>query len=146
MARGAFPTLPQVPGVSIAEVTPKPPSVRFWRAAAGILALLLVAAGALATWSWLVARGAKRANAVAAEASAPEALRVFWKHFVSGSGKPWVVFSNGAFVGRPETGMRYFDASRDSPEMILDHYTGVGEVLAVHELDGVFASHHSASR
>src|ERR1700740_3587251 len=65
--RGAFPTFPQVPGVSIAEVPPKAPSVGFWRAAAGILALLLVATGALAMWSWLVARGAKHANAVAAE-------------------------------------------------------------------------------
>ena len=35
--------------------------------------------------------------------------------------------------------MRYFDAARDSRDLILDHYTGVGEVLAVHELDHVFA-------
>jgi hypothetical protein len=34
--------------------------------------------------------------------------------------------------------MRYFDASADSPALILDHYTGVGEVLAVHQLDHVF--------
>ena len=26
--------------------------------------------------------------------------------------EPWVVFSNAEFVGRPETGMRYFNASR----------------------------------
>ncbi len=51
---------------------------------------------------------------------------------------PWVIFSNAAFVGRPETGMRYRDPSRDSRDLILDHYTGVGEVLAVHELDRVF--------
>ena len=35
--------------------------------------------------------------------------------------------------------MRYFDPKRDSRSLILDHYTGVGEVLAVHELDSVFA-------
>jgi len=34
--------------------------------------------------------------------------------------------------------MRYFDPLRDSRNLILDHYTGVGEVLAVHELDRVF--------
>jgi hypothetical protein len=34
--------------------------------------------------------------------------------------------------------MRYFDPSHDKAEKILDHYTGVGEVLAVHELDRVF--------
>jgi hypothetical protein len=35
--------------------------------------------------------------------------------------------------------MRYLDPARDSRDLILDHYTGVGEVLAVHELDKVFA-------
>jgi len=34
--------------------------------------------------------------------------------------------------------MRYFKAAGDSGAFILDHYTGVGEVLAVHQLDRVF--------
>jgi hypothetical protein len=34
--------------------------------------------------------------------------------------------------------MRYFNQATDSRAVILDHYTGVGEVLAVHELDRVF--------
>jgi hypothetical protein len=34
--------------------------------------------------------------------------------------------------------MRYFNASSDSRAFVLDHYTGVGEVLAVHQLDNVF--------
>lgn len=34
--------------------------------------------------------------------------------------------------------MRYFNPARDSRDEILDHHTGVGEVLAVHELDRVF--------
>src|SRR5438094_7537173 len=42
--------------------------------------------------------------------------------------------------------MRYFDAARDSRDLILDHYTGVGEVLAVHDLDRVFASLHRQIR
>ena len=49
-----------------------------------------------------------------------------------------MIFSNGSFVGRPETGMRYFNPSTDVARVILDHYTGVGEVLAIHELDRVF--------
>ncbi len=49
-----------------------------------------------------------------------------------------MIFSNGNFVGRPETGMRYFNPAADSQALILDHYTGVGEVLAVHQLDRVF--------
>jgi len=49
-----------------------------------------------------------------------------------------VIFSNVAFVGRPDIGMRYFDEAKDGKVPILDHYTGVGEVLAVHDLDVVF--------
>jgi len=60
--------------------------------------------------------------------------------------EPWVVFSNAAFVGRPNTGMRYYDAAKDAKLPILDHYTGVGEVLAVHNLDIVFGELHQALR
>ena len=42
--------------------------------------------------------------------------------------------------------MRYLDPSRDARSKILDHYTGVGEVLAIHELDRVFASLHRQIR
>jgi hypothetical protein len=72
------------------------------------------------------------------ESTPPASLRTFWSQFVSGPEASWVIFSNAAFVGRPETGMRYLDPMRDSGDLILDHYTGVGEVLAVHELDQVF--------
>jgi hypothetical protein len=36
--------------------------------------------------------------------------------------------------------MRYFSSPKDTNAIILDHYTGVGEVLAVHALDVVFNS------
>jgi hypothetical protein len=72
--------------------------------------------------------------------TASAAVRAFWSPFASSPYAPWVIFSNAAFVGRPETGMRYLDRTRDSRPLILDHYTGVGEVLAVHELDQVFNS------
>jgi len=69
-------------------------------------------------------------------------LQQFWKPFLQGPEEPWVVFSNAAFVGRPETGMRYFNSSKDSRDLVWDHYTGVGEVLAVHALDQAFSSLH----
>jgi len=71
----------------------------------------------------------------------PFAYQIFWNRFLTGPQQPWVIFSNGNFVGRPETGMRYFNPSSESDRrtFILDHYTGVGEVLAIHELDHVFA-------
>lgn len=70
----------------------------------------------------------------------PAVFARFWKGYLNGPEEPWVIFSNGAFVGRPETGMRYFDSAHDSRDAILDHYTGVGEVLAVHSLDQVFTT------
>jgi len=68
----------------------------------------------------------------------PVAFHVFWKGFLTGPQEPWVIFSNAAFVGRPYVGMRYYNRAKDSSAVITDHYTGVGEVLAVHALDGVF--------
>jgi len=68
----------------------------------------------------------------------PAPIEIFWKGFVRGPEEPWVIFSNAQFVGRPDTGMRYYDAAKDGKAPILDHYTGVGEVLAVHNLDRVF--------
>ncbi len=68
----------------------------------------------------------------------PAAIRIFWNSFLQEHQPPWVVFSNAPFVGRPDTGMRYYNPSRDGKALLLDHYTGVGEVLAVHALDNVF--------
>ena len=78
--------------------------------------------------------------------TAPPAFHAFWQAFVSGPDAPWVIFSNGAFIGRPETGLRYFNPARDSREAISDHYTGVGEVLAVYDLNQVFAQLHRQIR
>jgi len=108
-----------------------------WAAAVIALAILLVAAVALMI-GMVIARTPMDGTAAASGRTAPPPIRVFWNRFAAGPDEPWVIFSNGAFVGRPETGMRYFSPARDSKDAILDHYTGVGEVLAIHELDGVF--------
>lgn len=78
--------------------------------------------------------------------SVPASLQTFWKPFMTGPEEPYVVFSNAAFVGRPETGIRYFNPAKDAHERIWDHYTGVGEVLAVHSLDRTFAQLHRRLR
>lgn len=67
-------------------------------------------------------------------------LATFWRPFTSGAEEPWVIFSNAAFVGRPETGMRYYNSRQDSKSAVYDHYTGVGEVLAIHALDEAFGT------
>ena len=76
------------------------------------------------------------------EQAATESMRRFWQPFIQAPDRPWVIFSNAEFVGRPQDGIRYFDPSRDSRADILDHYTGVGEVLGVAELSRVFTELH----
>ncbi|MFZ1008257.1 MAG: hypothetical protein WAN65_15560 [Candidatus Sulfotelmatobacter sp.] len=110
------------------------PSNRGWIIA--VVALSVFLAASLVTSALLFATRT-RTQAVA-KTSIPVPYRVFWGRLSAGSEPPWVIFSNANFAGRPETGMRYFNASSDSPAVILDHYTGVGEVLAVHQLDHVF--------
>lgn len=65
-------------------------------------------------------------------------LGQFWQGFLQSGEEPLVVFSNAEFVGRPETGLRYFNPARDRAEAVFDHYTGVGEVQSIHELDQMF--------
>jgi hypothetical protein len=127
-----------LPGVSLRftkqAASDEETSKRPWVIAVTVLAVLLLVS--LAAVGVLLATRSR--TQAAARQSAPAAYQVFWNNFVSGPQQPWVIFSNGSFVGRPETGMRYFNAASDSRAFVLDHYTGVGEVLAVHQLDDVF--------
>jgi hypothetical protein len=112
-----------------------------------VISLSIFLAAAITVIVWLLATRTSAPVGLASEGEpVPAAFRVFWKGFTTGQEEPWVVFSNAAFVGRPETGMRYRDITRDTGAPILDHYTGVGEVLAVHELDRVFGLLHRRIR
>lgn len=108
-----------------------------WFAAAILLTVLLSAAVTIATDRFLTRRTAE-ARLDSEPIGTPTSMRIFWKGFLTGPQEPWVIFSNAAFVGRPDSGMRYYNSARDGQAHILDHYTGVGEVLAVHVLDTVF--------
>ncbi len=109
------------------------------------LAILLTAIFLLVAQSILARRSVEKTETDKPE-PATAASETFWKPFMVGPEEPWVVFSNAAFVGRPETGIRYYDATKDSREKIWDHYTGVGEVLAVHSLDEIFGQLHRQIR
>ena len=85
-------------------------------------------------------RDPNASNRRSEQLSASPLVRQFWAPFISTDDRPWVIFSNAEFVGRPTDGIRYFDPARDSGREILDHYTGVGEVLAVAELTRTFTS------
>ncbi len=109
------------------------PSNRGWLITVGVLLVLL--AISVVSSAFLLSR--ERPPAIAAR-PVPVPYQLFWNRFMTGPQEPLVVFSNGNFVGRPETGMRYFNPASDTRAFILDHYTGVGEVLAIHQLDRVF--------
>jgi hypothetical protein len=128
VAESASRTWEDDPKHQAAVFSPRPAS-RGWMVAIVILSILLACA---LLWA------AYERTRVNAKAAVSPSYQLFWNRFVNRSQPPWVIFSNGSFVGRPETGMRYFDPSADSGALILDHYTGVGEVLAVHQLDRVF--------
>lgn len=110
---------------------------RTWLVAIILLSVILSAVVAVTMDRFLNRRTAE-ARLDTESSEVPTVLRVFWKGFLTAPQEPWVIFSNAAFVGRPYTGMRYFNRAKDPGTPILDHYTGVGEVLAVHALDGVF--------
>jgi hypothetical protein len=109
------------------------------------IAVILLSAGLMTS---LVVLGAvlwnrKPSDPTTATSTAPHApasLGAFWKPFTSRVEEPWVIFSNAAFVGRPETGMRYYNSLHDAKSTVYDHYTGVGEVLAIHALDDALGS------
>jgi hypothetical protein len=103
--------------------------------------LSLTCLGLLAALVWVVVQ-----RSTPQPSTAPAVVRNFWRGFIDRPEAPLVVFSNAEFVGRPETGMRYFNADKDSGNAIFDHYTGIGEVFAIHELDRVFNLLHHEIR
>ena len=121
-------------------------SYRNWIVATALLTVLLVIS-AIAILSLVSSRNPAQAGIARDADQVPAAFRVFWNGFISGQEEPWVIFSNAKFVGRPEAGLRYYDPSKDNRDIfIFDHYTGVGEVLAVHDLDHLFQTFHRQIR
>ena len=132
-SRGGAPPASSPALESGAKTETPPPSARGWAITVLVLSVLLTAS--VVTIAGLLVRTRTQA---AASPAPPVAYQIFWSRFLAAPQPPWVIFSNANFVGRPQTNMRYFNPSTDSREALLDHYTGVGEVLAIHELDRVF--------
>ena len=134
------PPEPALPNLSTVAPPPAtPPELRPRSLTVAVIALSLALLASVSALCYLIAtrQPAPAKPLVKQEDLGPH--RVFWKDFIDRPEFPWVVFSNAEFTGRPETGLRYFNPATDSRESIFDHYTGVGEVLAIHELDRVFA-------
>ena len=106
-----------------------------------VMALTISAIVLLITGAAIYAIHRRAAGAVIKKDDAAELLasfQAFWNPFLHPQQQTIIVFSNALFVGNPETGLRYFEPSRDSRDQINQHYTGIGELLGVLELDGLF--------
>ena len=109
----SFTAKPQL--VETADSTPvrrRRPTLLKWAIGVIALSILLAAAVAALVVKW---ENHLRSDADSTQqAPVPAVFQTFWKGFASGPEEPWVVFSNAAFVGRPETGMRYRNPKVDS--------------------------------
>jgi hypothetical protein len=127
------------PAAPSAEVHPPKPAPRVRRDPYKIAVWMLAicCGGLLCSLAYALRTRPVPIAEVRAEVPAP--LKAFWRVFVDAPERTWVVFSNAEFVGRPETGLRYLDPAKDKRDAIFDHYTGIGEVMAIHELDQLFS-------
>ena len=128
--REAPPVPATIPAAAPPPPVPAPHGLWKW-AALGLLAVVVLL-GVL-----LGMRPSEPGQSAATRTDGP--LYMFWRGFLQSTEEPLVVFSNAEFVGRPETGLRYYRPDQDSAASVFDHYTGVGEVISIHELDQVFA-------
>lgn len=127
------------PGPAIAVEHSEKKDAAIWTRSStiAILVLSVLLAVSLLAVAMLLSQSVRPQTAISPPVA--PAYQIFWNRFVTSPQQPWVIFSNGSFVGRPETGMRYFKPASDAHAFVLDHYTGVGEVLAIHQLDHIFA-------
>ncbi|MDX2153649.1 MAG: hypothetical protein SFV54_23100 [Bryobacteraceae bacterium] len=115
-----------------------------WLTAAAFAALSLALAATLYLNRQPAQKPERRPRVVEIQSS--PSLRAFWQPFLDSGDFPLVVYSNAEFTGHPLTGMRYLDPRRDANKQILDHYTGIGEVMALTELERLFLTFGSDLR
>jgi hypothetical protein len=67
-----------------------------------------------------------------------------WAPFLAGD-PPLLIYSNAVFIGDSKRGMRYAanDGSDNSATDRVDNYTGIGELVSVHELTQLFDRQHA---
>ena len=73
------------------------------------------------------------------QAAVVKPVKQLWAPFLVGD-PPLVIYSNALFVGDAKNGMRYAanDGSDAHSAEMVDSYTGVGELISVHELTRMF--------
>jgi hypothetical protein len=78
------------------------------------------------------------------QATVAKPLKQLWAPFLAGD-PPLVIFSNALFVGDAKSGMRYAasDGSDGQSTELVEHYTGIGELISIHELTKMFDYQHA---
>jgi hypothetical protein len=122
--------------VAISEPETRRSSPRSLALSLAILASSLLFCGTL--FYMVHARATSASVKQVAVDAVPAVFRTFWGPFLKGPEEPFLVYANANFVGTADSGMRYFDPVRDSRDQISQHYTGVGEVMGVLELQQLF--------
>ncbi len=111
---------------------PKTERQRGWLALArvGLALLLCLSLGVVFRWQ--------------RPAAAAKPLKQLWAPFLAGD-PPLVIYSNALFVGDAKSGMRYAanDGSDGRSADLVDNYTGIGELISVHELTKMFDYEHA---
>lgn len=102
---------------------------RGWLALSGIGFALLLCVSLTAIFCWQ-----KQAAVVLP-------LKQLWAPFLQGD-PPLLIYSNALFVGDAKSGMRYSsnDGLGGQSQDLVDTYTGIGELVSVHELTRMFDS------
>ena len=102
-----------------------------WRIAAAIL-LILLGLSAIGVRLW------QRHHA------SSQPISRLWAPFLAGD-PPLVIYSNAVFIGDSKRGMRYAasDGSDNQATDRVDNYTGIGELVSVHELTQLFDQHRA---
>jgi hypothetical protein len=105
---------------------------RGWLPVAGVGLTLLLSLSLVVVFLWQM------------QAIVARPLKQLWAPFLAGD-PPLVIYSNALFVGDAKSGMRYAanDGSDGQSADRVDHYTGIGELMAVHELTRMFDYQHA---
>jgi hypothetical protein len=105
---------------------------RGWLAASGVGLALLLCLALVLVLHWQ------------RQAATVKPVKQLWGPFLAGD-PPLVIYSNALFVGDAKNGMRYAanDGSDGQSAELVDSYTGVGELISVHELTKMFDYQHA---
>ena len=103
---------------------------------------LAISAGALIVSFLILASGywLGMNSRLDATSAYPPSNHRFFSAFLGDAPRAVAIYSNARFVGQADGSMTYLAGQQADGRAIIDRYTGIGEVMAVHVLDRLFVS------